>query len=138
MPAPDIALTSGAFWGRNPHDELAWLRANAPVLLGRGRRVWGITRYDDVKAVSKNPADVLQRRRHPARHRPDPDDDRHGRPGAPAAPQARQQGLHAATGARAARTASASVVRRHDRPTSASRATCDFVWDIAAWLPADR
>lgn len=26
-----IDLVDGAFWGRNPHDELTWLRANAPV-----------------------------------------------------------------------------------------------------------
>ena len=29
--APDIDLVSGAFWGRNPHEELAWLRRHAPV-----------------------------------------------------------------------------------------------------------
>jgi hypothetical protein len=26
-----IDLVDGAFWGRNPQQELAWLRANAPV-----------------------------------------------------------------------------------------------------------
>lgn len=51
---PDIDFVSGEFWGRNPHDELAWLRANAPVYWDG--QVWGITRYADLKAISKDPA----------------------------------------------------------------------------------
>ena len=45
--------SAATFWGRNPHEELTWLRANAPVYWDG--RVWGIARYDDLKAVSKDP-----------------------------------------------------------------------------------
>lgn len=50
----DIDLVSGAFWGRNPHDSFAWMRANAPVYWDG--RAWGITTYADLKAVSKDSA----------------------------------------------------------------------------------
>ncbi len=49
----DIDLVSGEFWGRDPHAELAWLRANDPVHFDG--KVWGITRYADVRAVSTQP-----------------------------------------------------------------------------------
>lgn len=51
---PDINLVSGAFWGRNPHAELTWLRENAPVYHDPSSGVWGIAKYKDLKAVSKN------------------------------------------------------------------------------------
>ncbi len=50
----DIDLVSGEFWGRPPDAELAWMRANAPVYWDG--QVWGISRYGDLKAVSKDPA----------------------------------------------------------------------------------
>ena len=50
-----IDLVDGAFWGRNPHEELAWLRANAPVWRDPHRGVWGVATYDLVKQVSTQP-----------------------------------------------------------------------------------
>ncbi|MBL7487561.1 cytochrome P450 [Frankia sp. AgB1.9] len=50
-----IDLVDGAFWGRNPHDELAWLRANAPVWRDPRTGVWGVATYDLVKYVSTRP-----------------------------------------------------------------------------------
>ncbi|HVX70849.1 MAG TPA: cytochrome P450 [Mycobacteriales bacterium] len=50
---PAIDLVSGEFWGRNPHDELTWLRDNAPVYWDG--RVWGIASHADVKSVSLHP-----------------------------------------------------------------------------------
>ena len=50
----DIDFISGEFWGRNPHDSFTWMRANAPVYFDG--RTWGISRYADLKAVSKDPA----------------------------------------------------------------------------------
>ena len=50
----DIELCSGTFWAGDHHEALTWMRANAPVYWDG--QVWGITRYDDVKAVSKDPA----------------------------------------------------------------------------------
>ena len=49
----DIELCNGAFWAGDHHEKLAWMRANAPVYWDG--IVWGVTRYDDVKAVSKDP-----------------------------------------------------------------------------------
>ena len=49
----DIDLIAGEFWGRDPHEEMAWMRANAPVYWDG--RVWGITRYDDLREIAKSP-----------------------------------------------------------------------------------
>jgi len=49
----DIDLMSGAFWAGDHHDALTWMRANAPVYWDGA--IWGITRYDDLKDVSRNP-----------------------------------------------------------------------------------
>ncbi|NLD76899.1 MAG: cytochrome P450 [Acidimicrobiales bacterium] len=45
-------FVSGAFWGSNPHEALTWLRAEAPVYWDGS--VWGISRYADLKAISKD------------------------------------------------------------------------------------
>jgi cytochrome P450 family 142 subfamily A polypeptide 1 len=50
---PAIDLVSGEFWGRNPHEELTWLRENAPVYWDG--RVWGIASHADLKYVSLHP-----------------------------------------------------------------------------------
>jgi cholest-4-en-3-one 26-monooxygenase len=54
---PDVNLVSGAFWGRDPHDELAWLRRNAPVYFDENAGAWGISCYADLKEVSTRPDD---------------------------------------------------------------------------------
>ena len=51
----DIAIASGDFWGRNPQRELAWLRANDPIHWDEAAGVWGVARYDDLKAVEGQP-----------------------------------------------------------------------------------
>jgi cholest-4-en-3-one 26-monooxygenase len=53
---PEIRLTEGAFYGDDPGPWYAWMRANAPVYWDEAGQVWGISRYDDLKAVSKDPA----------------------------------------------------------------------------------
>ncbi len=50
-----IDLIDGGFWGRNPHEELAWLRANAPVWKDPHNGLWGVSTYDLVKQVSTQP-----------------------------------------------------------------------------------
>src|ERR1700690_1311750 len=50
----DINFMSGEFWGRNPHAELSWLRANAPVYWDDNSKLWGISRYDHVKEIETN------------------------------------------------------------------------------------
>jgi cytochrome P450 family 142 subfamily A polypeptide 1 len=49
----DIDLCSGAFWAGDHHEALSWMRANAPVYWDGA--VWGVTRYADLKEVSRNP-----------------------------------------------------------------------------------
>ena len=55
MSTRTIDLVSGDFWGRNPHEELAWMREHAPVFWDEGNEVWGITKYDHVREVETNP-----------------------------------------------------------------------------------
>jgi cytochrome P450 family 142 subfamily A polypeptide 1 len=47
-----IDLLSGAFYGREPHDAYAWMRANAPVYYDEPNDLWGVTSYAAVKAAS--------------------------------------------------------------------------------------
>ena len=49
----DIELCSGAFWAGDHHAALTWMRANAPVYFDGN--VWGVTRYADVKELSRQP-----------------------------------------------------------------------------------
>ncbi|GAA2151828.1 cytochrome P450 [Actinomadura napierensis] len=50
-----INLVSGEFWGRDPHEELRWIRENDPVYRDGNGGVWGISKHADVKAVSRAP-----------------------------------------------------------------------------------
>lgn len=53
---PQVQLTEGAFYANQPEPHYAWLRTNAPVYWDEPGQVWGISRYDDLKAISKDPA----------------------------------------------------------------------------------
>ncbi len=57
--APTIDLTStAAFAAGHPWDQYAWLRANDPVHWhpeADGPGFWAVTRYDDVRSVSRQP-----------------------------------------------------------------------------------
>jgi cytochrome P450 family 142 subfamily A polypeptide 1 len=50
-----IALCDGTFYGGDPFPAFAWMRDHAPVYFDEAAGVWGITRYQDVKDVSKDP-----------------------------------------------------------------------------------
>ena len=52
---PEIRLVDGAFYADDPHRHWAWMRDNAPVYWDDQGQVWGITLYEDVLNVSKNP-----------------------------------------------------------------------------------
>jgi cholest-4-en-3-one 26-monooxygenase len=52
---PDIDLVAGEFYGNDPHEYFTWMRANAPVYFDEANGVWGIARYDDLRAVAKDP-----------------------------------------------------------------------------------
>jgi cytochrome P450 family 142 subfamily A polypeptide 1 len=53
QPRDDIDLCSGAFWAGDHHEPLTWMRANDPVFFDGN--VWGVTRYADIRDVSRQP-----------------------------------------------------------------------------------
>ncbi len=52
---PGIDLVSGDFYASDPQELYAWMRANAPVYFDEPNGVWGIARYDHLKAVARDP-----------------------------------------------------------------------------------
>ncbi len=50
-----IGLTDGTFYGGDPFPAFAWMRDHAPAYFDEEAKVWGITRYTDVKEISKDP-----------------------------------------------------------------------------------
>ena len=126
-----IDLISGDFWGRNPHDDFAWMRANAPVYWDG--HAWGITRYADLKAISKDPITFcngqgIRADADPMQMMIDMDDPEHFR---------RRKLVNKGYTPRRVR-------EREDEVRAActdiidavcERGECDFVTDIAAWLP---
>jgi cholest-4-en-3-one 26-monooxygenase len=53
---PAIRLTDGAFYAADPHAPFRWMREHAPVYWDAAGEVWGITRYEDVVALSRDTA----------------------------------------------------------------------------------
>ncbi len=50
-----IALCDGTFYSGDPFPAFTWMRDHAPAYFDKDAGVWGITRYQDVKDVSKDP-----------------------------------------------------------------------------------
>ncbi len=50
-----IGLTDGTFYGGDPFPAFAWMREHAPAYFDEAAGVWGITRYADIKEISKDP-----------------------------------------------------------------------------------
>lgn len=50
---PDIDLLDGQFYIRDAHRHFAWMRAQAPVFWDGA--IWGVTLYDDIMNLSKEP-----------------------------------------------------------------------------------
>jgi cytochrome P450 family 142 subfamily A polypeptide 1 len=131
--APPVQLTSGAFWGRDPHAGLAWLRANDPVHWDAEGGVWGLTKYQDVREASLHPdvfsnAGGIRPDTGPLPMMIDMDDPQHMR---------RRKLLNKGFTPRRIRerrprieTVAHALVDR-----VCERGACDFVQDIAAWLP---
>ena len=56
--APDqlaIGLTDGTFYGGDPFPAFSWMRDHVPAYYDESAGVWGITRYADIKEISKDP-----------------------------------------------------------------------------------
>ena len=52
---PEIDLLEGHWYATNPHDDWTWFRQEAPVYWDANSEVWGIFRYADIMAISKDP-----------------------------------------------------------------------------------
>jgi cholest-4-en-3-one 26-monooxygenase len=129
----DINLMSGDFWGRNPHADLAWLRANEPVYWDEAAQLWGITRYEHVKEIETNPtvfssANGIRPDTGATPMLIDLDDPAH---------RQRRQLVSEGFTPRRVRAEEPKVRAVVDRLIDQVCETgeCDFVWDLAAWLP---
>ena len=128
-----IDLISGFFWERNPHEELAWLRANAPVWRDPQSGVWGVATYDLVKHVSTNPelfssAGGIRPEYGPTPMMIDMDDPAHWQ---------RRRLVNKGFTPKRVRDKEALIRHTVDALIDAvcERGECDLVADIAAWLP---
>lgn len=129
----DINLMSGAFWGTNPHEQLAWMRQNAPVYFDENSNCWGLTKYWDIRDASKNPTVFSSAQGI--------------RPGTPALPMMidmddpehwqRRKLVNKGFTPKRVRGYEDRVreVVTELIDSVAERGECDFVWDLAAWLP---
>jgi cytochrome P450 family 142 subfamily A polypeptide 1 len=127
----DIDFVSGEFWGRNPEAELAWVREHAPVYWDG--RVWGVSRYDDVRSVSRDPktfsnAGGIRPESGPIPMMIDMDDPQHW---------ARRKLVNRGFTPRRVRESEDKIRAVCDEIIDGvcERGECDFVWDIAAPLP---
>lgn len=128
---PDIDLISGDFWGTNPHEAMAWMRANEPVYWDG--RVWAISKYEDVKQVSKRPelfsnAGGIRPDSGPVAMMIDMDDPEHLK---------RRKLVNRGFTPRRVKESEAAVRKACDEIIDAvcAKGECDFVNDVAAWLP---
>jgi cytochrome P450 family 142 subfamily A polypeptide 1 len=128
-----LPLTSGAFWGRNPLDDLAWARRHDPVHWDDAGGVWGVTRYDDVMTVSRHPelfsnAGGIRPDTGPTPMLIDMDNPAHAK---------RRKLVNSAFTPNSVRRRAERITATADRLIDrvCERGACDFVWDLAAWLP---
>jgi len=130
---PAIRLTDGVFYAADPHAHFRWMREQAPVYWDVGGEVWGITRYEDVVALSRDTATWRNsggiRPDSPAmQYMIDMDDPDHRKRRAlvnkgftPRRVQEREARI---------REIAVDLVER-----AKARGRFDFVHDVAAWLP---
>jgi cytochrome P450 family 142 subfamily A polypeptide 1 len=128
-----IDLIDGAFWGRNPHEELAWLRANAPVWKDPKHGVWAVSTYDLVKQVATQPAlfsnaGGIRPDNDPVPQMIDMDDPEHWN---------RRKLVYKGLTPRRVREREPAIRSTAGRLVDAvaEREEFDLVWDLAAWLP---
>jgi cytochrome P450 family 142 subfamily A polypeptide 1 len=130
---PDIELVNGDFWGGDPHAGLAWLRGHDPVHWDEAGQIWGITTYDDVKAVSAQPevfssAGGIRPDTGPIPMMIDMDDPEHLR---------RRRLVNKGFTPQRVRALQGRIREVVDGLIDrvCEQGTCDIVGDIAAWLP---
>ena len=130
---PAVNFVSGEFWGGDPHAGLAWMRAHSPVHWDDVGQAWGIARYDDLKEIAKHPdlwssAGGIRPDSGPIDMMIDHDDPVHWQ---------RRKLVNKGFTPQRVRDQQATVRSVVDRLIDAviDRGSCDFVSDIAAWLP---
>lgn len=130
---PQDSIVSGAFWGRNPHAELRWLRENDPVYWDEEGGVWGVTRYDHLKEVESDPATFsnaggIRPDTGPIPMMIDMDDPEH---------RNRRKLVSKAFTPNRVREQEPHIHRIVHALVDevCERGECDFIWDIAAWVP---
>jgi cytochrome P450 family 142 subfamily A polypeptide 1 len=55
-PAGAIDLLDGELYAGDPDPTYAWLRRHAPIYRDEVNSLWGVSRYDDIVAIEKDPA----------------------------------------------------------------------------------
>ena len=128
-----INLTSGRFWGRNPHDEFVWMRENAPVYHDPNSGVWGIAGYHELKEASKHPdlfsnAQGIRPDSFALPMMIDMDDPQHW---------ARRKLINRGFTPKRVREQEGYLRALCDQIIDdiCEQGEADFVWDVAAWLP---
>ena len=126
-------LVSGTFWGTNPHEGLTWLREHDPVHFDEENGIWGITRYEHVREISKAPqtfssAGGIRPDNGPIPMMIDMDDPAH---------LARRKLVNKGFTPQRVRDLEPRIITIVDRLLDkiAPLGACDLVWDVAAWLP---
>jgi cytochrome P450 family 142 subfamily A polypeptide 1 len=129
----DLNYVRGDFWAGDPHAALTWLREHDPVHWNVSAGVWGITKYDDVRDISRRPdlwssVGGIRPDSGPTGMMIEQDDPVHR--------QRRQLVSNGFTPLQIRRQADkvrSIVDRLLDRVVGQRQ--CDFVTDVAAWLP---
>ena len=129
----DIDLMAGEFYASQPHEQYRWMRANAPVYYDEKNDVWGITKYNDILTISKDPATFSSYKAPRPHGTPLPmmismDDPMH---------LMRRKLVNKGFTPKRVRDKTAEVRRICDEIIDkvCEQGECDFVWDIAAPLP---
>ena len=130
---PHVDLVSGDFWGRNPHDELAWMRQHAPVYWDEKNEIWGVTKYDDVRDIELNTTDFSSA----GGTRPETGGNPYMIEMDPPAHGKRRGLVSQGFTARHIRALEPAVTRIVDAVLDRvqGRETFDLVTDVAAWIP---
>ena len=128
-----LRLLDGGWYADDPHEVWTWMRREAPVYHDAVGDVWGITRYDDVLAIEKDPRTFSSRRAPRPHGMPLPmmismDDPDHRRRRSLV-----NRGFTPRRIGEMEDTVAGLCRRIVDRVAEAG--TCDFVWDVAAPLP---
>jgi cholest-4-en-3-one 26-monooxygenase len=130
---PGLHLLDGGWYAGDPHEVWRWMRHHAPVYYDEAADVWGISKYDDVLAIEKDPVTFSSFRapRPHGTHLPmmiSMDDPEH---------RARRGLVHRGFTPRRIAEMEPRVAELCrgiiDRISEAG--SCDFVWDVAAPLP---